>query len=380
VNLFTQSFCQVSLRKAVLGILISLCLVGSVAPNASIADRVQYTATQIPNGRAARALNNVGQIVGMTGSSGETDDQAVVWYHRNELTQVAAPAARSNLSRRTVSKNTFSCAASVNDAGQVVGYLNGETTTLPFIWAPGGDLLELTLPSGYVGGRALRINTAGDVVGHVMSRGGVRGCVWSNGTDPLALDALPNDTYSRARGINDSSLVVGISGKGPARHAVLWTNGGTARDLGTLPGDVRSEANAINKNGDVVGISEGPSGVRAFLWNRRNGLQNLGALPGYENSEAYDINDSGTVVGSSNGPEGSRAFVWTPKGGMRDLNNYISPDVGVVLLRAYAINRKGQIIAWAVDRCPGDETGACQVSECPPAPKYSFLLTPATTQ
>src|SRR5205814_5168487 len=143
------------------------------------------------------------------------------WYHRNELTQVAAPAARSNLSRRTVSKNTFSCAASVNDAGQVVGYLNGETTTLPFIWAPGGDLLELTLPSGYVGGRALRINTAGDVVGHVMSSGGVRGCVWNKGTDPRALEPLPNDTYTRARGINDSARALGTRGAGPLRDAAL---------------------------------------------------------------------------------------------------------------------------------------------------------------
>ena len=363
------------------GILLSLSLVGSVAPNASVADRVQYTATQVPNGRAARALNNVGQIVGMTEASEETDNQAVVWYHRNEVAQVAAPAERSNPSRRTVSKNTFSCAASVNDGGQVVGYLNGETTTLPFIWAPGGDLLEMPLPSGYVGGRALRINTAGDVVGHVMTRTGVRGCLWSKGTDPRALEVLPNDTYSRARGINDSGEIVGLSGKGPARHAVLWTNTGTAHDLGTLNGDTKSEGNAINKNGDVVGISEGPNGARAFMWNKRNALQDLGVLPGYDNSEAYDINDSGVVVGSCDGPKGSRAFIWTPKGGMRDLNNYISPDAGVVLIRAYAINRKGQIMAWAVDRrCPRDETDACQVSECPPALKYSFLLSPANTR
>ena len=370
------------MRTAVLCILISLCLTPRVAPNASVTDRVQYKTTQIPNGRAARALNNVGQIVGMTESSGEADDQAVVWYHRNEVTQVAAPEVRSNLRRSTVSKNTFSCAASVNDPGQVVGYLNGETTTLPFIWAPGGDLSEMPLPSGYVGGRALRINTAGDVVGHVMSSGGVRGCVWNKGTDPRALEPLPNDTYTRARGINDSGGVVGVSGKGPARHAVLWTSSGPARDLGTLPGDIKSEANAINKNGDVVGISEGSNGTRAFLWNAKNGFQDLSVLPGYDNSEAYDINDSGAVVGSSNGSRGSRAFVWTAKGGMRDLNNYISPEARVVLISAYAINRKGQIMVWAVDRssCAGGETGACQTSECPPAPKYSFLLTPANTQ
>ena len=145
------------------------------------------------------------------------------------------------------------------------------------------------------------------------------------------------------------------------------------RDLGTLPGDLTSEAMAINNTGDVVGYSNGPSGMRAFLWTKGGGMQELGILPGGNSSQALAINDSGTVVGSSDSASGDRAFVWKKQTGIMDLNDAGSSALGIVLVEAHAINRKGEILAMGqLDRggmAPEDHI-------CAPAPPLSFLLTP----
>lgn len=154
------------------------------------------------------------------------------------------------------------------------------------------------------------------------------------------------------------------------------------RDLGTFSGRcVHDGGGRDQKIGDVVGLRKGPEGARAFLWNESKGMQELGALAEYTNTQALAINDSGTVVGTLSNSRESRAFIWTAEAGMRDLNSALSPEAGVVLVSASVINNSGQIVASATDLeipCPEGETAACPLDECAPAPKYSFLLTPAT--
>lgn len=346
-------------------------VVHTLVPNAIVVEAGRYTTTQIPDGRVAYALNNLGEIAGMTGPSLSADNQAIVWNQNDRLSITAAPTADDN----------FSCASSINDYGEVVGSLNGETVIVPFIWMPGGKLERLLLPPGRSGGHASAINATGDVAGDVCGPAGVSACLWTKGNEPQQLKPLPNDIYSRARAVNDAGEIVGVSGRGAVRHAVLWTATGIVRDLGTLPGDTSSEAIAINKSGDVVGFSNGPKGTRAFLWNEFNGMQDLGASAGYTNTQAFDINDSGTVVGALTNSGGSHAFIWTPEVGMRDLNSAISPEIGVVLVSAHAINNTGQIVAMATDLkvpCADGEMAACSLDECAPAPKYFFLLKPET--
>lgn len=341
----------------------------SLVPNAVVVETARYTITQIPDGRVAYALNNLGEIAGMTGPSLAADNQAIVWNQDNRSSPIAAPTAEDN----------FSCASGINDNGDVAGSLNGETVIIPFIWTPGDKLERLLLPAGRSGGHAAGINAAGVVVGDVCGPAGVIACVWAKGADPQELKPLSGDVYSRARDLNDSGEIVGVSRNGPLRHAVLWTASGIARDLGTLPGDTSSEAVAINKSGDVVGFSGGPKGARAFLWNESKGVQELGALADYTNTQALASNDSGAVVGTLSNSRESRAFIWTPEAGMQDLNDAISPDAGVVLISADAINSNGQILARASDLqvpCPDGETAACPMDECAPAPKYFLLLTP----
>ncbi len=196
---------------------------------------------------------------------------------------------------------------------------------------------------------------------------------WTRKTGARDLGTLPGGSYSRAHDLNDSDEVAGVAASPAGDRAVLWTKSGDARDLGTLPGDLTSEAMAINNAGDVVGYSKGPSGMRAFLWTKGGGMQELGILAGGNSSRALAINDSGTVVGSSDSASGGHAFVWEKQTGIVDLNEASSGALGVVLVGAHAINRKGEILAMG----QMDHGGmAPEDHRCAPAPPLSFLLTP----
>jgi len=55
------------------------------------------------------------------------------------------------------------------------------------------------------------------------------------------------------------------------------------------------------------------------------------------------------VVGESGSSLGTRAFLWTSETGLRDLNQLVPGlPANVVLTGAFAINDKGQIIAFGL--------------------------------
>jgi probable HAF family extracellular repeat protein len=170
------------------------------------------------------------------------------------------------------------------------------------------------------------------------------------------------------------------------------------RDLGTLGGNF-SSALDINDRGDVVGVStvESPQGeLHAFIWNEKDGMRDLGApdlgtLEGtkkyidgamitnsghivtawnpegiatinsfyFENGEWKPIgslggnganfkaiNESGQVVGESPSESGKvHAFLWED-GMMIDLNKFLPPGSGLVLLTATDINEASQIVGY----------------------------------
>jgi probable HAF family extracellular repeat protein len=113
--------------------------------------------------------------------------------------------------------------------------------------------------------------------------------------------------------------------------------------------------------------------MRAFFWTKGGGMEELGILPGETSSRALGINDSGTVVGSFTTASEDHAFVWKKQTGIVDLNNEGSIALGIVLVEAHGINRKGEILAMGRmdhgDMAPGHQP-------CAPAPPLSFLLTP----
>jgi probable HAF family extracellular repeat protein len=94
----------------------------------------------------------------------------------------------------------------------------------------------------------------------------------------------------------------------------------------------------------------------------------LGTLGG-NTSRSYGIDSDVQVVGASTLPDGItwHAFMWKD-GMMYDLNDYISPELGIILAEAVAINDQGQIAA----------VGYAAAEPWPPETWQSFLLTPTT--
>jgi probable HAF family extracellular repeat protein len=343
----------------------------------TLAQTVAYTVLELSGvengGQVACALNNFGDAVGRAGDSSRAETRATIWNH--------------NILRPTLLASLFaddhSSARGINDAKEVVGGSNTDTSIVPFIWSASGGMQRVPTLAGDNGGQAFSINKYGHVAGYSSGPRGARAFVWKRGTGVGDLGVLPGGTYSRARDLNDSTEVVGMSASPAGNRAVLWTATGKLSDLGTLPGDTSSEATAINNTGAVVGFSSGPRGTHAFLWTNTTGMQDLGVLSGASSSRALDINDAGTVVGFCGGPSGERAFIWKKDTGMQDLNDAISTTLGVLLLEAHAINNRGQILAMGMDQhnpAMTIEVGGNEHSACAAAPQAAFLLTRISTQ
>lgn len=189
----------------------------------------------------AFALSNTGRIVGDSRVSRQNFMHAFVW-EANAMRDLGGE----------IEGATDSAAHGINDAGEVVGTINGRA---------------------------------------FLARGGA-------GQD---LGVLPGHAASSARAVNDIGQVVGesVTADGIA-HAFLWDSG-TMRNLGTLPGDVASEARAINITGHIVGRSGVAdfSNSRAVLWQNGSAivLNSLVTTPGWVLTSATGINDVRQIVG-----------------------------------------------------------------------------------
>jgi len=350
---------------SILGLVLSTATVfGPI--RVGLSQTPEYIVTELTSEDAAQVpskLNNLGDIVGRKADNGEAAPRATLWDHSRPKTKQLGVFPGGD----------YSSAIAINDAGEVAGVSNTGTAILPFVWSDKGGLQRVPLLAGDNCGEAVGINKYGHVAYYSSGPSGCRALLWTRKTGLRNLGTLPGGDYSRPHDLNDSDEVAGVSASLAGDRAVLWTKSGNARDLGTLPGDLTSEAIAINNAGDVVGYSKGPSGMRAFLWTKGGGMQELGILPGGTSSRALAINDSGTVVGSSESASGDHAFVWKKQTGIVDLNDEGSGALGIVLVEAHAINRKGEILAMG----QLDHGGmAPEDHPCAPAPPLSFLLTP----
>jgi probable HAF family extracellular repeat protein len=199
---------------------------------------------------------------------------------------------------------------------------------------------------------AAGINNAGQVVGTVVdsSTGLSSGFVYSGGT--VSYLAAPTYGESYGNGINNVGQIAGTTfsvaqGFIPA----LYPSAGTFIHLGTF-GGYGSSSMGINDLGQVVGYSFNTGGQsNAFLYSG-GPLVNLGTLGG-DASVANGINNIGQVVGNSNtSGDAEHAFLYSTGSGMVDLNTlYASLLVSgttsqagfTVLTDATAINNLGAI-------------------------------------
>jgi probable HAF family extracellular repeat protein len=188
----------------------------------------------------AAAVNNSGQVVGSSFTSGDSLVRAFIWQN-GVMKDLGA-----------LSPNGMSSASDINAAGQVVGESVTRSGELHgFLWQ-NGVMRDL----GTLGGtfsRANGINGHGHVVGlSTTAGGGTRGFIWKNGV-MRRIDALKS--HSRAFAINNAGTIVGDYKLWPQRAHAFQVKDGILTDLGTLGGP-QSLALAVNNAGTVAGWAQ----------------------------------------------------------------------------------------------------------------------------
>jgi probable HAF family extracellular repeat protein len=318
---------QTYYRNAVMAALLGLA--------SAVAAAQSYTAIDLgtlrPGSARIHAVNGKGEVVGESGDPHRTDTHSFFWSKSSGMVDMG-----------TLAEGDFSIASGINDAGEVVGTSNTADSMRAFKWTRSSGLTALKLLPGTNASSAYAINSKGQIAGSC----GSHAALWTEGA-VRDLGTLGGES-SEARGINNIGHVVGQSDTSEGQRAFAWT-GASMRSLGALPGDTSSHANAINDSGIVVGGSEGANGMRAFIWTEADGMQEIPSLPVSSYSEAFGVNAAGQVVGQAGSPLGTRAFFWSKQTGSVDLNDAVSnlPE-HVVLTGAFAINDKGQIVAFGV--------------------------------
>ena len=236
---------------------------------------------------------------------------------------------------------TFSVAYDVNDAGQIVGSIEGTRSVLWMIDDAGFVTEQLDLgtpdrPSPTLS-EARGINNLGQVVGWTLTDA-MRPFIWTadGGMRDLGLpDGLESGL---AYGINDAGQIVG---SGSPDTDFSWAEGGRVlfwsvdadgtlvetRDLGSLDG-VAARGHAINGVGQITGsiLFAGASTPETFLWTEGEQVQRLPL-----GSEALALNDSEEVAGEFS----ERAAVWS-SGALET----IGPDGSL----ARGINNEGHVV------------------------------------
>lgn len=282
-----------------------------------------------PDVSTASQINDLGQVIGMRGSS-----SAFLYTPGSGVEDVASLIG--------VAAGTPVSAYGINNLGHLTGHL-GETG---FVYRGAGSVEYL--PAGKFGPN--RINDAGVFIGSGYDGSSGYSYKFTPGT---GFEELP--LYDIVHDLNQSGQVAGYvldsTDAGGTERAARHDAGGIDL-LGTLGGDY-SRSSAINAAGDVVGYAASAVNQQtAFLYTDAAGMVALDTfgLTGTDGrSEATAINDAGLIGGVFRSAfEGDpRAFLTDGNSAAVDLNTLLDPSAaGWVLHEVTDINNAGQIVGY----------------------------------
>lgn len=298
----------------------------------------------------AASINNAGQIVGYSRTTDGT--RAVLWRDGGPVDLGSLRPTRG-----------YNVAADIDEHGRVVG-----TTDTPdrgyraALWQ-GGQVVELEELPGWQESGAAAINASGTIVGFSYGGSGGTPTVWQDGR-PSELTVPAGFDSGVAVDINTSGLIVLASDFGVSYAG----RSGSFDDLGALSSETPiTQARAINDAGQVAGASFVDGAMHAFLWEAGR-MRDLGIPDGFTWSEAFGINASGQIVGyaSRHGPDGSTTY----RGVLWDGDRTVLLDPTRALLPS-DINDAGVIVGRIVG-APGHSTAFVMTPV--PEPATALLL------
>lgn len=249
----------------------------------------------VPGG-SALSINKRGQVVG------QVTDQffrslPAFWQGPDSTAPVVLPVPPGIL---------FGSASGINDKGQIVGRVFDQFgESLPLFWE-GPDATAPTVlpvlpnsPGPFPGGFAASLNDNGEIVGWVSDGFRQRPAFWA-GPNVTAPTILPEASggpalVGEATGINRNGQIVGTVGIG----AVLWDgpDATTATVLSVPPG-FGGQPSSINENGQIVGQFPSAFGPQPALWAGPDATATvLPVPPGAPFAFAASINKKGLIVG-----------------------------------------------------------------------------------
>lgn len=215
----------------------------------------------------ATDVNSRGQVVGWaeTAIHGPTCEppsqvlqfRAVLWEPRKDRIRELPP----------LSGDSVSAATAINNRGQVVGIsgacgvaVGGVSARHAVLWEK-GSVNEIGDLGGAAWNTPMDINARGEVVGFALAADGsaLRAFYWNEGDGVRPLGTLEGDVGSQALGINARGQVVGLSNGADGSSAVIWLDGeaGEIIDLNSLVGPDYAghliSAGHINGRGMITG-------------------------------------------------------------------------------------------------------------------------------
>ena len=286
---------------------------------------------------AAADVNNSGTIVGSSlTTTGET--HAFRWTLLGGMVDLG-----------TLPGDGWSKAIGITDDGQILGVSggSGQSHGQPVIWTSGEPESIVAMPevlSGASFGEPTAFNAQGEIAGwdFVINQ---HAFYWSESRGRTDLTELVGKPEGDALDINASGMVVGtnlsycpdaLGHFFPCWHGFLWSYDNGYRDLGTPDGHPNATVQAwgINNDGMVVGVA----GAQPFRWRDGEGFTLLPTVSGSGGGTAIDVNQSNTAVGQ-NGV--TQAAAWPASGGILLLNPGDSHRSNAV-----AINDQGWVVGW----------------------------------
>lgn len=288
---------------------------------------------------SASAINNKGQVVGVSWSEKDTSNDGVYADHpfiwdNGRLTRITALKGNEWLSE-----------VYINDDGTILVQDGTEAYIVR-----GDSVKKVEHSDSYYVVQAYAIDSRGAVLGDFFNiDGSSRCCFWESGMlNELYKFSGVGQTYTPAA--NDKGQVVWTSESPNGRTRVsLWENG-KVQILKDVPKSCITTG--ISADGTIVGfISEGEGLVKIpqkpFVW-RSGAVEYLEPPKGLKGGSAECINKSGTIGGwceMKTGDESMRAVVWDKDGTPTEL-----PRLGGTDSEARDINDAGVIIGWATDK------------------------------